>query len=217
MLDYFQLEAAETPAAIMLWLHGLGADGYDLEPAAQMLATRTVRHVFAHAPVRPVTLNGGLAMRAWFDVAAPDVTRDEDSAGIRDSVREVGALARRLRAESGLPLVLAGFSQGAVVSLAAAVAGIPGLVGVAALSGYVPRFLVPELASLRGLPLFVAHGERDEVIPYALGAAGARALVEAGAAVDWHAYAMPHSICQAELQDLAAWLERLLPEASPAG
>lgn len=210
MLDYFELDGAGKPAALMLWLHGLGADGYDLEPAAEMLAVRNIRHVFAHAPVRPVTINRGMAMRAWFDIAAADLRWQEDSEGIHASVLQVRALADALRGEYGLPLVLAGFSQGAVISLAAAATGMPGLVGVAAMSGYVPQFLLPSLAGLRNVRLFMAHGRQDEVVPYALGKAGCDALEESGVGVGWHGYAMSHTICQQEILDLAAWLNGLL-------
>lgn len=215
MLDYFELElkSAEPPVALMVWLHGLGADGYDLEPAAEMLETRNIRHVFPHAPVRPVTINGGMAMRAWFDIASPDLRWQEDSEGIMASAEGVRELTAALRGESGLPVVLAGFSQGAVVSLAAAAQAMPGLVGVAAMSGYVPKFLLPSLAGFHNTSLFMAHGEQDQVIPFALGKASRDALMESGLEVDWHGYAMPHTICQREVQDLAGWLSRLLEGA----
>lgn len=210
MLDYFELDCAEPPAALVCWLHGLGADGYDLEPVAGMLGMPDVRHVFPHAPVRPVTVNGGMPMRAWFDIASTDLRRQEDSEGILVSAAQVRELTEALRAEAGLPVVLAGFSQGAVVSLAAAAQGLPGLAGVAALSGYVPRFLEPMLGNLRGVPLFMGHGERDEVIPFALGKAGYDVLAANGAEVDWRGYAMPHAICRQEIQEVAAWLAGVL-------
>ncbi len=210
MLDFFDLDAAEKPAALMLWLHGLGADGYDLEPVAEMVGLGNVRHVFPHAPVRPVTINRGMAMRAWFDVAAADLRWQEDRQGILESARQVKELVEALRGDAGLPVVLAGFSQGAVVSMAAAASGMPGLIGVAAMSGYVPQFLLPSIANLRGTRLFMAHGEQDEVVPYALGKASCDALRESGLEVDWHGYAMPHTICQQEILDMAGWLACLL-------
>lgn len=212
MLDYLELNCAEPPVALMVWLHGLGADGYDLEPAAEMLGARNIRHIFPHAPVRPVTINGGMAMRAWYDIASTDLGRLEDSEGILASVRQVRELTDALRDGTALPVVLAGFSQGAVVSLAAAAQGVPGLVGVAAMSGYLPQFLQPTLAGLRDVRLFMGHGERDEVIPFALGKAGRDTLAEYGATVDWHGYAMPHTISQQEIQDMAGWLAGLLEE-----
>ena len=213
MLDYYELDAAGEPRALMVWLHGLGADGFDLEPAAEMLGANNIRHVFPHAPVRPVTINRGMAMRAWFDIAAADVCWQEDSEGIMASARQVREMVAALRGESGLPVVLAGFSQGAVVSLAAAALGMPGLIGVAAMSGYVPQFLLPLLAGLRSMRLFMAHGEQDEVIPFALGKASRDALEGSGLEVDWHAYAMPHTICQQELHDMSGWLYALLEPA----
>lgn len=210
MLDYHEPACPEPPVALMLWLHGLGADGYDLEPAAEMLAVRNIRHVFPHAPVRPVTINRGMAMRAWFDIAAQDLAWQEDSEGILWSARQIVELAQTLRGESGLPVVLAGFSQGAVISLAAAALGVPGLIGVAALSGYVPQCLLPALQNLRGARLFMAHGRQDDIVPYALGEAGRAALERDGLAVDWHDYAMPHTLCQQEIGDLSNWLAGLL-------
>lgn len=209
MLEYHELNAAGKPAALMVWLHGLGADGFDLEPVAEMLELGNVWHVFPHAPVRPVTINRGMAMRAWFDIAAPDLRWQEDHDGILASARQVGSLAAALRGESGLPVILAGFSQGAVVGVAAASLGIPGLVGIAALSGYVPAFLQSGLAGI-GARVFMAHGEQDEVVPYALGEAGCAALRESGLAVEWHGYAMPHAICRQEIADLSGWLSGVL-------
>jgi phospholipase/carboxylesterase len=209
MLDYLELDCAE-PAALMVWLHGLGADGYDLQPVAEMLGTRNVRHVFPHAPVRPVTINGGMAMRAWYDITSTGLQRGEDSEGMLASARQVADLVQTLRGDTAMPVLLAGFSQGAVISLTAAVQGLPGLAGIAALSGYVPRFTQPSLDRLRDLRLFLAHGEQDEVIPFALGKAAHDALVEHGLAVDWRSYAMSHAICREEIQDIATWLARLL-------
>jgi phospholipase/carboxylesterase len=210
MLDYAELPCPEAPRALMVWLHGLGADGYDLQPAAEMLEVAGVRHVFPHAPVRPVTINGGMAMRAWYDIAAPDLRWREDIEGMQASIREVQELVDSLCGEAGLPVLLAGFSQGAVISLATAALGLPNLIGVAALSGYVPQFLLPSLAGLRTTPVLMAHGEQDEVIPFALARASREALVAGGVGVDWHEYVMPHAICQQELRDMADWLESVL-------
>lgn len=212
MLDYLERGDTAPPRAMMVWLHGLGADGYDLEPVADMLQLSGIRHVFPHAPVRSVTINGGMAMRAWFDIASPDLRAQEDSAGVLASARQVAELVHALRGESALPVVLGGFSQGAVISLATAAHDMPSLTGVAAMSGYVPQFLLPSLFRLAGMRVMMAHGEQDEVIPFALGRVGHDALVQAGAVVDWHAYAMPHTICQQEISDMAGWLRSLLEE-----
>lgn len=209
MLGYEEMPCRERPRGLMVWLHGLGADGYDLQPAAEMLDLARIRHVFPHAPVRPVTINGGMAMRAWYDIAATDLSRQEDAAGMLASARQILELVNDLGRDSGLPVILAGFSQGAVVSLAAASMGMPNLTAVVAMSGYVPECLQPSLAGLSGLPVFMGHGEEDSVIPFRLARSGAENLVQAGAAVAWHAYAMPHTICQQELGDLSGWLKQL--------
>jgi phospholipase/carboxylesterase len=216
MLDYFELACPEKPRALMIWLHGLGADGYDLEPVAEMLEVAGIHHVFPHAPVRPVAINGGMAMRAWYDIAAADLCWQEDSVGMQASARQVRELVDGLRKGPGLPVVLAGFSQGAVISLAAAALGVPNLAGVAALSGYVPQFLLPSLEGLRRTPMFMAHGEQDGVIPLALARAGREILVAAGVELAWHAYAMPHTLCQQEISDMADWLSGVLEGVSPA-
>lgn len=216
MPDYIELPRPRSPRVVMVWLHGLGADGYDLQPAAEMLEMPGIHHVFPHAPVRPVTINGGMAMRAWYDIAAADLRWQEDGAGMQTSAREVRELVDALRKGCGLPVVLAGFSQGAVIGLVAAAHGVSGLAGVAVLSGYVPQFLQSSLAGLQGMPVFMAHGEQDTVIPLALAEAGRKALMDAGVRLAWHSYAMPHTISQQEIRDMAGWLANL-PELNPAG
>lgn len=213
MLDYLERGGSKNCQALMVWLHGLGADGYDLEPVAEMLGLDGIRHVFPHAPLLRVTINGGMAMRAWFDIAAPDLRAQEDSAGMLASAGRVAELVRTLRNDTATPVVLGGFSQGAVISLVTAALGVPGLAGIVAMSGYVPQFLQPSLPGLGGLRVMMAHGEQDEVIPFALGKASCETLVQAGLAVDWHAYPMPHTICQQEIADMAGWLKRLLAAA----
>ncbi len=210
MLDYFELPCEEEPRAMMVWLHGLGADGYDLEPVAEMLGVVGIHHVFPHAPVRPVTINNGMAMRAWYDITAPDLRWQEDSDGMSDSARLVQELIDSLGKASGLPVVLAGFSQGAVVSLVTSVLGSRKVRGVVAMSGYVPEFLSPALASLRDTSVLMMHGEQDEVVPVRLGRAGAEKMDASGIDVVWHSYEMPHSICQQEIMDVGLWLENLL-------
>jgi phospholipase/carboxylesterase len=168
-----------------------------------------IRHVFPHAPVRPVTINGGMAMRAWYDIAAADLHWQEDSTGMQASARRVWQLVNALNEDPGLPIILAGFSQGAVVGLIAAAMGMPHLIGVAALSGYVPQCLLPSLAGLRGIPVLMAHGDQDGVIPFALARASLETLADSGLEVAWHAYPMSHTICQQELRDMADWLTEL--------
>lgn len=207
MLEYIERLCAEEPRALMIWLHGLGADAYDLEPVAGMLDVAGIHHVFPHAPVRPVTLNSGMAMRAWYDIAGADLRWREDQPGMAESARQVQALIAAVRGASDVPVVLAGFSQGAVISLMAAANGIAGLNGVAALSGYAPQSLTAAPGVLQELAVFMAHGNQDEIIPIALAQHGRDALVKLGTNMSWHAYDMPHTICQQEITELANWLE----------
>jgi phospholipase/carboxylesterase len=212
MLEYIELPCAGEPRALMVWLHGLGADGYDLEPVAGMLGVAGVRHVLPHAPVRPVTLNGGMAMRAWYDIAIADLRWREDATGMHDSAMQVRALIDHLRGRPDMSVLLTGFSQGAVISLMVAAMGLQGLTGVAALSGYVPQSLTPNAKALKSLPVFMAHGTQDDVIPFALALQGHDGLAAQGAKVTWHAYNMQHAICQPEIQALSDWVGDLLED-----
>lgn len=216
MLDYFELPCTAKPRALMVWLHGLGADGYDLEPAAEMLGVAGIHHVFPHAPVRPVTINGGMAMRAWYDIVAPDLQWHEDSEGMLASARQVHELIGKLWKDSELPVVLSGFSQGAVISLAASALEIRKVRGVVAMSGYMPEFLSSSLASLHGTSVLMMHGKQDEVVPYLLGKASAEKMGSLGVDVAWHSYEMPHTICQQEIRDMGVWLTGLLGPSQAA-
>jgi phospholipase/carboxylesterase len=209
MFDLLELRPDGTPRALMVWLHGLGADGYDLEPVAQMLEISGIYHVLPHAPVRPVTLNGGMAMRAWYDIATPDLLWREDTECMRASAHAVKTLVENLRVENDLPVMLAGFSQGAVISLATAALGVD-LMGVAALSGYLPSYLSDVPEPLSRVPIFMAHGRQDPVISYALARAGAETLIKSGNLLHWHAYDMPHAICAEEISALRAEVTRWL-------
>lgn len=210
MLEYIERLPTGKPRALMVWLHGLGADAYDLEPVAGMLEMTDIHHVFPHAPVRPVTLNGGMAMRAWYDIAGADLRWREDGLGMTESAKQVQALIATVRGTSNVPVVLAGFSQGAVISLMTAANGKAGLSGVAALSGYAPQALAAAPDILQDLAIFMAHGSQDEIIPIALAQHGRDALIGLGANVSWHAYDMPHSICQQEIVELADWLSAVV-------
>ncbi len=207
--DAIEIRPNGEQRAWMIWLHGLGADGYDLEPVAEMLGIDGVRHVLPHAPVRPVTINGGMAMRAWYDIAAADLEWREDADGMRMSAEWVANLVRTLRAEADFPVILAGFSQGAVISLAAASLGVDPL-GVVALSGYVPQWVADKPENLAKRRVFMAHGSADTVIPLALAESGAQLIREAGAELEWRIYPMPHAICTEEIADLRAVVMRWL-------
>jgi phospholipase/carboxylesterase len=221
-LEALELETAPSPAAAMIVLHGLGADGSDFVPIARELDLRpvgAVRFVFPHAPVRPVTINGGYRMRAWYDILGADLARREDEAGLRASLAEVDALIGREKSRgiAASRIVLAGFSQGCAMALLTGLRHAERLAGIVGLSGYLP--LAATLAAERSaanhdVPVFLGHGRQDPVVPHASGAATRDALVALGHAVEWHEYAMPHSVCAEEIADLERWLLRVL--ARPA-
>lgn len=204
--------------ASVIWLHGLGADGHDFEPVVAAMPaslTRHVRFVFPHAPMRPVTINGGMVMRAWYDVLEPDITRRPDAAGIRDSA---GILEEYIAAEAAAGraagrILLAGFSQGGAVALHAGLRHAQRLAGIAALSTYLPlpeRLAREAAPANRGTPLFMAHGMQDPLIAPAHALRSRDLLRELGYEVQWHEYPMPHAVCAEEIEALSAWLEALL-------
>jgi phospholipase/carboxylesterase len=215
MLDAIEITTGPSPRLAVLWLHGLGADGHDFEPIVPELRLGfPVRFVFPHAPVRPVTINGGMAMRAWYDIFGFSAQANEDSAGVRASAAAVTELVDR-ESERGMSsdrIVLAGFSQGGAIALHTALRSPRPLAGVLALSTYLP--LAATLASERsaanaGIPLFMAHGTEDNVLPLALAESSRRVLEGLGYAVDWHAYPMAHSVCMEEVGAIGAWLAAL--------
>ena len=215
MLDSIEITTGDAPRLAVLWLHGLGADGHDFEPIVPELGLRfPVRFVFPHAPVRPVTINGGMQMRAWYDILGFDRRAKEDAAGIRASAAAIAELIDREieRGMSSDRIVLAGFSQGGAIALHTALRETRPLAGVLALSTYLP--LAATVASERsaanaGLPIFIAHGTDDPVLPLELGETSRRALEALGYAVDWHAYPMAHSVCMEEVSAIGAWLAAL--------
>ncbi len=219
-----EVETGANPVASVIWLHGLGADGHDFEPLVPMLALPArlaVRFVFPHAPVRPVSLNGGMRMRAWYDIYPPGPARREDEAGLRASVTEVQALLDA-EAARGIPperTVLMGFSQGCAMTLLAGLRAPRRLAGLAGLSGYLP--LAATTAAERSaascdVPLFLAHGRFDPVVVPERGVAARDTLVALGHEVEWHDYPMEHSVCQEEIGDLNDWLLRVLAAGGAA-
>lgn len=218
LLPTVETETAANPVYSIIWLHGLGADGHDFAPIVPELVSPqwpAIRFVFPHAPVRPVTINNGMAMRAWYDIYAFDAQAPQDDAGIRASIAEVEALIAREQ-ERGVPsarILLAGFSQGGAIALAAGLRHAQTLAGIIALSTYVP--IAGTLAAERntanaGVPIFWGHGTFDPVVVLQRGVAS-RAMLEAlGYAVQWHTYPMPHAVCPDEIADLRRWIgERL--------
>lgn len=213
-LECLILDPPGAVAASVVWLHGLGADGYDFEPLVPELGLRErgVRFVLPHAPQRPVTINGGYVMRAWYDIRSPDLRREVDAAGIAASVAAVNALIETELAQgiTAGRIVLAGFSQGGVIVLQAGLNHPQRLGGILALSTYLaqPEALAEPAPPGRATPIFMGHGREDTVVPFAVAEDSYRRLDGLGCNVEFHTYNMPHSVCMEELADLRAWLER---------
>ncbi|MBI2317564.1 MAG: dienelactone hydrolase family protein [Betaproteobacteria bacterium] len=216
MLETVEIETGTSPAASVIWLHGLGADGHDFEPIvpALDLPPISIRFVFPHAPMRPVTINAGMVMRAWYDVSDPALRR-EDETGVRASQELVEALMARekergTRAER---LVLAGFSQGGAIALQTGLRHGERLAGIMALSCYLP--IASKLAeeaepANRDVPILLAHGSEDPIVPLARSVQSRELLERQGYPVEWHEYRMPHAVCEAEVAAISAWLQRVL-------
>jgi len=220
--DAVEIETGKDPTAAVIWMHVLGADGHDFEPIVPELVRdravsddRALRFVFPHAPVRPVTLNGGYPMRAWYDIVGIDRRAPQDEVGIRGSYATVEKLIRREN-ERGIAtdrIVLAGFSQGGAMALYAGTRYPEKLAGILALSCYMlleTKFSAERAAVNHATRIFLAHGTQDPVVSPMLGE-GTRLLLEKeGYSVEWHTYPMPHSVCPQEVLDIAAWLRRVL-------
>ena len=211
-MEAIEIQTASKPAASIIWLHGLGADGHDFEPIVpELKLAKPVRFVFPHAPVRPVTINQGMRMRAWYDIlqfgGGP-----EDDAGIRASQRMMEQLIK----QQPVPVnrvVMAGFSQGGAIALQTALRYPERLAGVLALSAYLPQ--AASLQSERspanqGIPIFMAHGRYDDIIPLRRAEESRKLLEAAGYPVEWHEYPMPHAVCAEEIADIAAFLARIV-------
>ena len=198
----------------VIWLHGLGADGHDFEPIVPELRLPHrpgVRFVFPHAPRRPITVNGGMVMRAWYDITSLDIAAGEDAAGIEESARTVAALIEREGERGVAPqrVVVAGFSQGGAIALHAGLRHGERLAGIVALSAYLPLGdrLPAEIADANlDTPVFQAHGRADPVIPFAGAQRSHGRIAALRAAPEWHEYDMAHAVCPQELDDLRAWL-----------
>lgn len=212
VLTHILLDSGKAPRHSLIWLHGLGADGSDFVPMEDELKLPVpVRFIFPHAPMRPVTINGGFVMRAWYDIVATDIGAKQDSRGILTSQAEVEKLIA-MEVARGIPpehIFLAGFSQGGAIVLHTGLRHAQKLGGILALSTYLP--LADTLAgeasdAARATPIFMAHGRSDPVVPYALGKLSEERLLAHGCTLDWHEYAMPHSVCQQEIADIERWL-----------
>jgi len=222
LLPAIELETAPNPDASIIWMHGLGADGNDFVPIVDEmeLPPRPIRFIFPHAPEQPVTINGGFKMRAWFDVVSDDFSRREDEVGVRESQGTIEALVRREN-ERGIPtrqIVLAGFSQGGAMALHTGLRYPERLAGIMALSTYVPisTTLAAEAAQAnRDVPIFMAHGTGDPIIPLMLAGASRQLLERLGYDVQWHEYGMAHSVIWEEVADISQWLQRVLGTSKP--
>ena len=218
MLEAIEIETGRKPTGAVIWLHGLGADGHDFAPIVPQLVgpdERPLRFVFPHAPVRPVTVNGGMPMRAWYDILGFDRGIPQDTDGIRASAAEVAELIRRenQRGIATNRIVLGGFSQGGAISLYAGPRYPEKLAGIMGLSCYMllEDLLPAERTRVNyQTPVFLAHGTQDPLVDVRRGTE-ARQLLEAGGyPVEWHAYPMPHSVCPQEIDDIGAWLRKVL-------
>lgn len=217
-LETVEIATGSNPTASVVWLHGLGADGHDFEPIVPQISWQgapDIRFVFPHAPVRPVTINGGIPMRAWYDILSLTSARGHDREGIADSVNRVAALLRREidRGISSRRILLAGFSQGGAIALQLALRFPEPLAGVVALSSYLlfgDRLESQQHESNSALPAFVAHGSSDPVVPISLGEEAARKLEMLGHPVEWRTYPMVHAVCPEEVGHLTAWMQARL-------
>jgi phospholipase/carboxylesterase len=205
----------ENPVGSVIWLHGLGADGHDFEPIVPELhlpAELPLRFVFPHAPVRPVTINGGMAMRAWYDIVSLDAEGRADAAGVHESTAILEELVAREieRGISADKIVIAGFSMGGAIAINTALHTKENLAGMMALSTYLP--LPSEVEGSEGsrdLPVFMAHGSFDPMLPMQWGKLSAERLSETGFTVEWHEYPIVHAVSPEEIRDIREWLIRI--------
>ena len=218
LLECVEREPSTPARSSIIWLHGLGADGHDFEPIVPELGLAedlAVRFIFPHAPERAVTINGGVVMRAWYDILGLDIRRDEDIEGLRTSETQVRTLVERevSRGVSEERIVLAGFSQGGAIALQAGVRHPRRLAGIMALSTYLtlPEQLESEADPANGdCPIFMAHGTHDPVVPYEGGQLSRQALEAQGYEIEWREYPMQHSVCAEEIADISSWLTGVL-------
>ena len=213
LLESVIIEPATKARAAVIWLHGLGADGHDFAPLVPAfgLEQHGVRFIFPHAPMRPITINDGAVMRAWFDVASFDIEAAQDETAIRESARAIGALVadQEARGIARQQIVIAGFSQGGAIALHYGLRTKTELAGIMALSTYLPLHnLVAGEATTCGksLPIFYAHGSEDPLVSPTLAELSCKELRDIGVEVDWHSYPMAHEVCQQELADISQWL-----------
>src|SRR5262245_31362732 len=218
LLDAVEIGTGRSPQWAVLWMHGLGADGHDFEPIVPEIDLPkglAVRFVFPHAPMRPVTINGGAVMRAWYDVTGQGGVRREDEQGVRESQRNIEALIEREK-KRRLPanqILLAGFSQGGAMALQTGRRHPERLAGLVVLSSFLPladKLAAEASVANRDVPIFMAHGTHDPLIPLSRGHESRDRLLGQGYRIEWYEYRMPHSVCAEEIADLSAWLRTAL-------
>jgi phospholipase/carboxylesterase len=218
LLETIQIETAPNPTAAVIWMHGLGADGSDFVPIVRELdltGCAPIRFVFPHAPTMPVTINGGYVMRAWYDILGNDLSRHEDEKGLRASQAAIERLIeqQKSRGIAANRIVLAGFSQGCAMTLQTGLRHPEKLAGLLCLSGYAPihtMIAAERHGANQDTPIFMAHGRGDQVIPIDRAEKSRNVLQSLGYSIEWHEYMMPHSVCAEEVDDISAWLRRVL-------
>ncbi len=217
-LETIELEIGENPHAAVIWLHGLGANGHDFVPIVQQLklpADLSIRFIFPHAPVRPITINQGLEMPGWYDISNMSIVGKEDVDGMLESSQAIHQLCEQ-QEEQGIDstrIIVAGFSQGGAIALHCGLDYPRPLAGIMALSTYLPRCAVLGATANHAVPLFMAHGLQDDVVALSYGKSSCDRLQTAGYTVSWHEYPMPHSVCMKEIEDIQNWLLLCLPNS----
>jgi len=216
-LPTVEIETRPNPDASIIWLHGLGADGHDFEPIMPELNLPNdlaVRFVFPHAPSIPVGINGGYIMPAWYDIRQTELGIEQDKEGIRQSARSIEMLIEReqMRGIATGRIILAGFSQGGAMVLHVGLKAPECIGAIIALSAYLllPEQIKSRDQAARPISIFMAHGISDPVVPFELGDAGRRQLLELGHSVEWHTYSMQHTVCSEEIRAIGVWLKRIL-------
>ncbi|ALO39259.1 alpha/beta hydrolase [Alcaligenes faecalis] len=218
LLESIEIETGANPQHAVIWLHGLGADGHDFAPIVPELGLQNapaIRFIFPHAPIQPVTINGGMAMRSWYDIYVADLVRHEDESGLRQSQIEVQNLIARENAR-GIPtenIVLAGFSQGCAMTLQTGLRLPERLAGMLCLSGYLPLAAAVEKErhqANQNTPIFMAHGSMDPVVPLTRAEASRQQLEAMGYQVQWNVYPMPHAVCPEEISAIGQFLKQVL-------
>lgn len=218
LLEFIEIETGENIEYSIIWLHGLGASGHDFEPIVpelKLLARPGVRFLFPHAPIRPITVNNGAAMRGWYDITSLNFeSREQDDVGLAESVASVDELITH-EIERGISesnIVLAGFSQGGAVALQAGLTLDRKIAGVIGLSTYLPmnaEAMSQVSAEKMATPIFLAHGTQDEVIRFPVAEQSRDKLMARDAAIEWHEYEIAHSVSNEEVDDLSVWLRRM--------